>query len=735
MESTISDVVCSTNDKWQVMTTTGDNYVIDKKTFKLFNGGDNKAFHYAKTAIHLLLYRGSQFECLDEHTGSYLIDIYGANGLSVSDITSSLGNTTKIVRCDEDVQKLLIENRKNQVEVSLDLGIFMDSARYSRELSMSNVITHFDIKVRSKALSSVCGGIDVKKLKENPFCLVWLGATTDFAKVDEYAKHSNVCVHVRYTALSLWTIRTRLEATGDSYISYREYDMLIKAYMNNYCNDFANIHKESFESAFKNIEGVKVVMVNDSMLISTNKIYLQDTTIHDYLKTTNEIQCNDDSCYVEMLENLLKKYEIKNAASKISHTKLQRQIIQHAFQYDPLIINGRPGTGKTTLINGIVALAEMLNIRVCLLAPTGKSAKVMAKKTGKPAYTIHRFLYWADAKKRSEVVTGGSSTVVLPPEPEDIDMYIVDEMSMVGTPMLYNLVTIIKEHDCKFVMVGDIDQLPPIDRGSPFKDIYNEGQEIVACHHMKKIHRQDDGEYSNIILLAKTVIENNELENSMFTKDVALISSKSEKRDALQNLISSYDLTPGATQVLIPTKQGPMGTTEINAFLRSIWNNQQGAKKKLIERVNKFVNYRIGDKIIFTKNVGVLCNGDIGYIEDINVTKQGRKKSKLAETWDIRLEDTNEAIVIDPEDYMFDLGYAVTVHKSQGSEYDNVILILDDTCANVLLKRKLLYTAITRAKKKLFIIGKKEIIQKCIKNNSNETCKSFLRLRLQNVKC
>lgn len=379
-----------------------------------------------------------------------------------------------------------------------------------------------------------------------------------------------------------------------------------------------------------------------------------------------------------------------------------------------LILTGGPGTGKTTTLNAIIKILEQRDLSFVLAAPTGRAAKRMAELSGYEAKTIHRLLEveW-DKKGRPRFVRNERNKL-------NCDAIIIDEMSMVDVLLFEGLLRALKL-DCRIILVGDSDQLPSVGAGNVLGDLVQ--SEIIPTVRLDKVFRQA-GE-SEIISTAHAIINGNTT-NFKNTKesDCFIISTESsdETNSAVVDLVAnrlpkSYGFDPVEDiQVLTPSRKLECGCVNLNKLLQHILN----PIKKDFEQMNYMGNsFRVGDRVMQTENnydlvwyaqngetgTGVF-NGDIGFVERID-----KKNGVLRVAYEEKLvEYFSEDIK------QLELAYAVTVHKSQGSEFDCVILPLFDVPSK-LKYRNLLYTAVTRAKKLLVIVGRASIFSQMVSNN------------------
>ena len=419
--------------------------------------------------------------------------------------------------------------------------------------------------------------------------------------------------------------------------------------------------------------------------------------------------------YINSSSNAIDELEIEYVENKlgIKFEELQRDSIRNAFQNSVFILTGGPGTGKTTTLNAIIELFEQRNVSIQLAAPTGRAAKRMTELTGREAKTIHRLLEveWTSDSKQSFARNEKN--------PLDCDVIIIDEASMLDSLLFENLLHALKI-STRIILVGDIDQLPSVSAGNVLNDILSSNNYSSVA--LKKVFRQ--AMESAIISNAHAVI-NGQLSNfSNKNKDFFMLHRDyaSDVCDTVLELCETrlpkaYNFNSLTDiQVLCPSRKAQTGTVNLNNLLQSTLNPKNKNEPQL---TYKGIYFRVGDKVMQIKNnydlqwqkdngetgFGIF-NGDVGYISLIDI-KGGIVKVKFDDrTATYFLENINE----------LELAYAVTVHKSQGSEFDCVILPLLDIPSQ-LLYRNLLYTAITRAKKLLIVVGSENVYQKMAEND------------------
>lgn len=490
-------------------------------------------------------------------------------------------------------------------------------------------------------------------------------------------------------------------------------------------------------------KATKALEIGESDFYAAYNSALHEDELFEYWKNEREYVYLPDYFYAEQFIadriNILKDFtspedfnydiliNIEEEEHKIKYEKIQRQAITSAVSRGLMILTGGPGTGKTTALNAIISIFEKQGRNVLLAAPTGRAAKRMSDLTGKEAKTIHRLL---------EVVydAGGKLTFAHNENnPLECDVIVIDEMSMVDVILFEKLLRALRL-GCRIIMVGDSDQLPSVGAGNLLSDLIDCG--IVPVVTLKEIFRQ--AQKSCIITNAHKIVsgeypdltqKNNDFfffKRSDYSKSAELLADLAENR-----LPKAYKINPvDDIQILCPSRKGTLGTVELNKLLQEKLNPP--SRKKAEHKGYMYV-FREGDKVMQTKNnydivwrrndeqgTGIF-NGDIGRIVSIN------NMDKLAV---IDFDGRNAVFTFDQLPQI-ELAYAITVHKSQGCEFEIVIIPIMDGFSK-LSYRSLLYTAVTRAKKMLIIIGQEEEIQKMVDNNRSARRYTCLKKMLKN---
>ncbi len=423
----------------------------------------------------------------------------------------------------------------------------------------------------------------------------------------------------------------------------------------------------------------------------------------------------------DMMEKRLRKVEENE---NISLDPLQHQAVIESIKHGLLVLTGGPGTGKTTTINTMIQFFASEGMSILLAAPTGRAAKRMTEATGYEAQTIHRLLEVSGNPEEEGNINGFLRNRE---NPLETDVLIIDEMSMVDLPLMHALLSAVVV-GTRLILVGDVNQLPSVGAGSVLKDIIlSERFHVVT---LTKIFRQA-GE-SDIVVNAhkinagKPVILDNKSRDFFFLKRQDADTIISVVITLIQKKLPKYvDASPLDIQVMTPTRKGLLGVERLNTILQRYLNpaNPKKDEKEVGDRI-----FRVGDKVMQIKNnyhlewevctkFGLtvdrgtgLFNGDMGIVKEIN---------NYDETLTVEYDEGRQV------EYPFEtldeleLAYAITVHKSQGSEYPAVVIPLLPG-PKLLYNRNLLYTAVTRAKKCLTIVGSEQTFQEMIQNKNEQ---------------
>ena len=469
-----------------------------------------------------------------------------------------------------------------------------------------------------------------------------------------------------------------------------------------------SISNELFDECInKLVDDLKIIIKEDRFYL--REMYESETLIVKRFRLLNSNKEIIDKRLDSMILELEDFFDIK-------YNSCQLDAIKKSYMKDFLIITGGPGTGKTTIMKGIVELYrlmeklsyEKLNDKIALLAPTGRAAKRMSETTGMPASTIHRFLKWSRDTNKFQVNEYNRSKV---------EFVIIDEASMIDTYLMASLLKGISSN-CKVILVGDDHQLPSVGPGQVLHDLIE--SHALQVVELTELYRQ--GIDSNIISLAYD-IRNQSVNKDIFNVEDDLTFIECRDNEVIPNMCeicNTYkDLNYKKFQILAPMYKGLNGIDAINKNVQDIFNSKSRTKK---EKVIGEFNFREDDKVIQLTNMpdDNVYNGDIGIIDRI----QSSPKSEIHIDFDGNLVKYTPANFIN-----FRSAYSISIHKAQGSEFDVVVIPIVNAY-NKMLYQKLIYTGVTRAKKKLYIVGDFSALIRASRNTSDDirrtTIKNYL---------
>ena len=417
-------------------------------------------------------------------------------------------------------------------------------------------------------------------------------------------------------------------------------------------------------------------------------------------------------CPAEPIRNYARQMSLIESMTGISYDERQTEAIDAAMDKGLLVLTGGPGTGKTTTLNAIIQLLEIYGHKVALAAPTGRAAKRMTEITGHEAKTIHRLLEveWGENDVQSFARNEKN--------PLDCDALILDELSMTDILLFQSLLRAVK-FGCRLVLVGDSDQLPSVGAGNVLGDLIRSGRVPVVA--LTEVFRQ--AQKSAIIMNAHRIVNGEMPQLDLLDNDFFFLPMREKEKITqtisdlcFKRLPDAYGFNPlKDVQVLCPGRKGELGTVELNRILQQRFNPQHQKRPEI--KLNGVV-FRQGDKIMqvknnynveWTKDDGTegkgIFNGDVGMLEEID---------KLHGFLKVRFDDRTADYSIDNADEL-EHAYAITVHKSQGSEFPAVIIPMYPM-APQLCYRNLLYTAVTRARSILIMVGHKQVAYQMVRN-------------------
>ncbi len=636
----------------------------------------------------------------------------------ISGIGPSMAN--KIVTSFGERALEIIENSPEQL--SSVKGITPERAKkigddFAKIVSLRKAITFFSaygiqpITVAAAWKKYECNTIDV--IKSNPYILCENGIEMPFNDADTFALQMGIPrdSDERILACLVWMLRY---SAGEGNTCMREAELSDKVCMR------VAVDERRFWDALQ-------------MAASRDEVIIADVGGEEFVYLT---EYHRAECFIaEKISEMIKRNDSgdQNYTNEIAgieweqgieYEALQREAIQGCMNNHIFILTGGPGTGKTTTLNAVISLCKQRGLKLKLAAPTGRAAKRMADLTGTQAQTIHRLL---------EVdFTAGGGFKRNAENPLSCDVLIIDEVSMVDTLLMSSLLSALKGKT-RLILVGDSNQLPSVGAGNILHDLIDSGK--VPMVELKEIFRQ--AAESLIVTNAHRIVHGEMPVLNDRTNDFFFMPTQNDAEtvrlviDLCRNrLPKAYGYSPfDDIQVLCPSRKGDAGTIALNAALQLALNPPSGMKQELSFGEALF---RTGDKIMQTKNdydvewrrgaekCHGIFNGDIGVIRTVD-----KHNSKLNMDFEGREATYNIDML-----KRIEHAYAVTIHKSQGSEYPCVVLALPEGM-DILCYRNLLYTAVTRAKSKLIVIGSVRKVQSMVANAKRAVRYSCLRQMLE----
>ena len=530
----------------------------------------------------------------------------------------------------------------------------------------------------------------------------------DFNKIDViYRAHHEELDTVRLKACMLEAMRRLSNNNGDTYYKIDEIKDALKKEFNLILDEI------TFEEIIYSLEEENKIVVEQEMYYLT-EYYEAEKDITDSLYALN---ANNTTPFWDFDKELAKLEE----ENKVHYNEDQKNAIKKALENKITIISGGPGTGKTTIINAIVKLYIKMHdfspmevlANIALLAPTGRASKKMSSSTGLPAMTIHRFLKWNKD-------TGNFGVNEYHKAQENL--IIVYEMSMIDVTLFDALLKGIKSN-VELIMVGDVHQLPSVGPGLILNDLIE--SDLFTFCPLEKIYRQSENSYIPYLALE---IKNKDLSDDFLSQkdDYNFLSVDGKYiKDMIKKICimsKQKGLNEEDIQILAPMYKGENGIDNLNVILQELFNPKSPKKEEI--RYGEVV-YRENDKVLQLQNNpdNNVFNGDIGYIRKI-IPKTSKNKDMIIIDFEgVKVEYTKEDL------NQIKHAYAITIHKSQGSEFSHVILPITRNYYKMLYN-KLIYTGVSRAKKSLVIIGERESFVMAVQNDYASSRKTMLKEKL-----
>ena len=623
----------------------------------------------------------SIFQGVGRKTAELIVDTLGVDALDkIYENKDSLFNIKGIPEQRKDtIYATIVANKQTQ-----DIILKLNEYNLSNNLILKiyNFYKHNTLRI----------------ITESPYSLIKDIKGINFKTVDKIAETNEIAANDRERILYgfIYTINSFCFSTGNTYISKNT--LLYNTFNILYSSRNIAVAKEDILSSYDySLDSGKLIEIEDRVFLP--EIYYSEYSI--YSDISKRLELEDD---FDISDSLLDKYieEVEDEL-EISYDIVQIAAIKNCIKNNFAILTGGPGTGKTTIILAVIKIFQKIkNYSIhdlldesrsilTLCAPTGKAAKRMSESTGFYASTIHKAIGWSTEDENMEEFVSEKFI--------KSELVIIDESSMIDVFLMYNLLKIINK-DAKIILVGDNDQLPSIAPGNVLNDLIN--SKAISTVKLNKIFRQS--EHSSIINISHSIKNNIPFDILENFDDKEFISAN---KNEMINVISAIydDLIKGSAkeniQILAPIYKGTSGINEINMAIQSRFNDNEEQIEygeliyKVNDRVMQLVN-RPEDNIF---------NGDIGYIEEIY--KEGNKVKIVIDY------DGNYVTYEKTELNQITLSYACSIHKAQGSEFENVIIPFIDNY-NFMLNKNLTYTAITRAKKKLILCGSSNVFYKSI---------------------
>ena len=658
---------------------------------------------------------------MERYLGSGAIKGIGA-AMAARIVRRFKGDTFRII---EEEPERLAEVKGISEKKAIEISAQMEEKKDLRQAMM--FLTQYGISVPlAVKIYQQYGNRTYQVVEENPYRLADDISGIGFKIADEIASRIGIHTDSDYRIRS-GLLYVLLQATGEGHTCLPKEDLLHRA------SALLGVEEEQMETQLMNLcMDRKLVMKeqNGKVMVWYGQYYYMELNVAKMLHDLN-LEC-------EMEESqIVKKLSKVEKQASITLDEMQRKAVVEAVKNGVLVITGGPGTGKTTTINAIIRYFETEDMEILLAAPTGRAAKRMTEATGWEAVTIHRLL------ELSGVPSDDRSTASFErneENPLEADVIIIDEMSMVDIFLMNALLKAVSV-GTRLILVGDINQLPSVGPGCVLKDIIRAGSCPVV--QLTRIFRQ--ASQSDIIVNAHKINRGEHVTLDNKSRDFFFLQRQDPNvilrvvLALVQEKMPRYvDARPTDIQVLTPMRKGSLGVENLNEMLQRYLNPPSPEKN---EKETARGRFREGDKVMQIKNnyqiewearnrYGIaidkgtgIFNGDMGIVQQIDL---------LAETMEVLFDDYRTVTYSFQMLEELELAYAVTIHKSQGSEYPAVVIPLL-TGPRMLMNRNLLYTAVTRARSCVTLVGSPETFAQMIDNASEQTRYSGLYDRIREV--
>lgn len=629
-----------------------------------------------------------------------------------SDLFPGIGKKIAKKIVDEygmDAIKIILDDKNTLIKLNINQkkinSLYENLQKYEESHTIIVALTEMGFSMKEALkIYNTYGTNTILHIENNIYALIDDVNDLSFVKIDKLREKFKIDKNSdsRIEAGIIYTMKNFLFQTGDSYMSYEEIGYQTQKLL--------EIEISNLDQFLENLE------LEGRIIRNKGNFYL-----FDYY----EAECNIRDFFKTALRK--KDYEYKNIDAHINelerdnriiYNDLQKEAIKKGVTSNALIITGGPGVGKTTIVRTITELFKNLEVgdlsKIALLAPTGRASKRLSEATKLPAMTIHRFLKWNKETDQFMMNEYNKS---------EAKFVIVDETSMIDLLLFDNLLKALNQ-SVRLIMVGDYFQLPSVSPGQILKDLIE--SEYIPKIELNTLYRQKEDSF---IPTLASFIKNGEVGEFLFEKHSDYNFIELNEDNIVEGVIQITQKIMGKGykysefQIMAPMYKGKNGIDNLNKELQKLLNPSKG----LFEIRFFDAIFRKGDKVIQLINIPdeSIYNGDIGIIEDViseRVSESGKNE--------IHVNYDGTKMKYLPSDFhTIRHAYAISIHKSQGSEFKYVVMPICRTYKRMLY-RKLIYTGITRAKSKLFLIGDKEAFIYSIKNNSANDRRSTLKERI-----
>lgn len=706
-----------------VVSTFDDEITIVGKFLNINVGQALKVYGDFTTSKYGEQFEVEKYECIEPKTKKGIIKylssglIRGVGPITAKAIVDEFGlNTLEVIEFNPN--KLLSIRGISKKKIEVISESFLDVKEMQNAmifLQAYNISSNMAIKIFEKYRAQT-----VELVKQNPYRLVEDISGIGFASADKIAMEMGIAKNslFRVRAGVLHLLLEASEKGGHTFQFRPQVDSMLSSLLDLPKDECENLAEKVYDILQKE-NLIKIFWKDNKEIISTAKLYnteksvaaklalLQNSSINLKLDVTSEIE----------------QFELRN---RITLHKDQKNAVISAINNGVCVVTGGPGTGKTTIISCILEILKMQRKKTLLLAPTGRAAKRLSEATGLDARTIHRAL-------EINFKNDGGLFVYNENNPISCDAVIVDEVSMVDINLMYNLLKAIPK-GAKLILVGDKDQLPSVGAGNVLADIL--ASETIPVAELTKIYRQENNSLiisnAHLINAGEMPVLDNKSSDFFFEMKASSDETFKSTIDLATKRIPSYlKIEPQKIQALAPLKAGVCGIENLNKQLQQKLNPPSFGKNelnvgsmilregdKVMQTANNYnLEWKKEDKLLFEESGQGVFNGDMGTISKINL--------QTGEV-EILFDDQKYATYPRGELSQITLAYAITIHKSQGSEFD-VVIIPVVSGPSLILTRNLIYTAVTRAKKMVVLVGDKAALSRMIKNS--HTAKRYTLLK------